>query len=108
MNLNNTNSNVLAMFNISFYNVFHISKQGRVTSKVANNDHHQLFALFVVNPIVGVEASIKLKFSRVDKRNGLSFISFIWLWGIFDMILPQIFNGFRFDNPVVFGRIGSF
>ena len=35
----------LAVLDIVFYNVFHVSKKGRVSSKVTNDEHHQLFGL---------------------------------------------------------------
>jgi len=83
------------MLNISLYNLFQISKQGRVTSKVMNDYHHQLMIWFllVVNNKTGVRVDISLKFGGVDKKEWISFMSLIWLGAGFDMGLPQVGNG---------------
>ena len=35
-------------------------------------------------------------------------MAFVGLGALFNMVLPKVCNGFRFDNPVVCGRIGGF
>ena len=83
------------VLNISFYNLFQISKQGRVTSKVTDDYHHQLrvWFLLVVNNKTGVGVNINLKFGRVNEKKWISFMLLIWLGAGFDMGLPQVGNG---------------
>ena len=83
------------VLNIGFYNLFQISKQGRVTSKVMDDYHHQLrvwFLLLVKNK-TGVGVNINLEFGRVDKNKWISFMSLIWLGASFNMGSPQVGNG---------------
>ena len=76
------------MFNILFYNLFQISKQARVASKVAEDDHHQLIGIVIINNKIGVGANINLEFGRVEHKKGILFMAFIWLRAFFDMIMP--------------------
>jgi hypothetical protein len=94
---NETYTHVLAMLKISFYNLFQIIKQGRVASKVSNDDHDDLVCLTVTNDKACVGVNIKLKFGRVrrdGKRGRISFMSLIWLGAGSDMILPQVSESF--------------
>lgn len=80
------------MLNIGFYNLFQISKQGRVTSKVTDDYHHQLMVL-VINNKTGLGVDISLEFGRIGEKKWISFMSRIWLGAGFDMGLPQVSNG---------------
>lgn len=82
------------MLNISLYNLFQMGKQGMVTSKVANDNHHQLLCLLVENKKIGVGVRRKLKFGWVKDQERISFMSPIWLGAIFDMITPPVSNSF--------------
>ena len=76
------------MLNISLDNAFNIGQQGRMSSEVANDKHHQLSTLLVIDNMVGVRASIKLEFRRVNLEKRITLVSFIWLWSIFNMVSP--------------------
>ena len=91
---NETYKHVLAMLKIIFYNLFQIIKQGRVTSKVSNDDHDDLVCLTVTNDKACVGVDIKLKFGRDGKRERISFMLLIWLGAGSDMILPQVSESF--------------
>ena len=83
------------VLNISFYNLFQISKQGRMTSKVTDDYHHQLMVWFllVINNKTGVGVDINLELGRVSKTKWIPFMSLIWLGAGFDIGLPQVGNG---------------
>ena len=64
----NTYMHVFVKIKINFYNIFQISKQARVISKVTRNDHHQIFCCFVINHNTGFGVDIKLKFVLVKHK----------------------------------------
>ena len=96
------------MQDISFYQPFEIRKQSWVTSKVAEDDHNQLFRIFVVNHYTRVGIGIKLKFSWIMHKERIALVPLIRLGAFVDMVSPEDFNGFRFYDPVISGRVGGF
>ena len=60
--------------------------------KVAQDDHQKLVRLLVVNNNTCVRVDIELKFGWVMHIKRISFMSFIRLGGLFNMVLPQICN----------------
>ena len=55
----------LVVVNVHLYNLFQISEQARMSSKVTDDDHNQLSCRTVVNDKIGVGVNIKLKFGWV-------------------------------------------
>ena len=95
----------LAVVNVSLYNLFQISKQARMSSKAMDDDHNQLSCHTVINNKISVGVNIKLKFGWVKQKKGISLMLVIRLGAGCNMRLPEVYDGLRIGDPVVFGRV---
>ena len=66
---------------------------------------NQLSCRTVVNNKIGVGVDIKLKFGWVKQKKGILLMSVIRLGAGCNMRLPEVNDGLRIGNPVVFGRV---